>query len=97
MNKDDGMGYLTLEFPKDRWRIAFLSLNKKSAWYWSQTQPKSLTDEPAFRMTADFLRFWEWTHNKPLRIVRAYYKIKSWLRMKLNKQGGNNVPEGTVR
>ena len=63
-----------LKYPKDRFRIALLSLESKACWYAAQ----EARDLIILSNTKDFAKFWHWAYVIPLRIKRWLYKFKVW-------------------
>ncbi len=67
--------HVAFRFPADRKKIGKLSQNEKAEWYAHQfAQPVY----PVELTTKDFARFWRWNYYLPVRIRRAFYRIKNF-------------------
>lgn len=66
------VGYTHLSWPKDRMRIALLSLSDKQAWYAAQ-KPEDLASS-----SLEFQSFWQRWYIRPLKIKRFFYSFKFW-------------------
>lgn len=60
---------LSLEFPRDKWVIAFLSQPQQEAWY-ATRKPEEL-----IYANEEFNRFWYNWYIKPLKWKRWFYRL----------------------
>jgi hypothetical protein len=64
-----------LHWPKDKWRLAFLSLADLQAWYAFQNYREMIH----LGYDSKFVSFWYWAYLFPLKIRRNSLKIKRFL------------------
>lgn len=67
---------MNLNFPKDKKKIARLSMADKFAWYQLQFEKDPRKAVVTFS-TPEFQKFWMWRVAIPMRILRFYYRIKN--------------------
>lgn len=66
------VGQSDLTYPKDRWRILFLSQRGKEAWYAAQ-DPQALVAS-----SKEFQRFWMRCYGWHVKAKRFVFKLKFW-------------------